>query len=289
MKSLIVFLSLSFNYLLCAQESINVEDVPNQETKASIQKWLDGNFGLKPNKVNYILPYGYRETAYQSQVPSIVYSNIEAELQVSLKLEMFYNLFNLNEKYYVSYTQQAFWQLYSDSSPFRESLYNPEVFVEFPIEDNFSFVKLRAFTFGYAHMSNGQPNTSSVTFSTNQTLENLSRSLNYLYGTVRMQHDALITDITLLGPISDLSDNPDIMDYYGYTSLKFTYFLNKHMFTLFTRGNFATGKGALETTYSYPLISDTNLYVKIFSGYGESLIDYNHYITKFSIGFSFSR
>ncbi len=282
----LIFLNIS---ILFSQESYDIENVENSKTKASMQKWLDGNFGLKPYRVNYILPYGYREDSYVSKVPSIEYTNIEAELQVSLKLQIFKDIFKLHERYYISYTQQAFWQLYANSAPFRESLYNPEVFIEFPIDDDISIFNLRTFTFGYAHRSNGQPDTSGITFSTNQTLENMSRSLNYIYGTIRMQYESLITDITLLATISDLSDNPDIMDYYGYSNIKFTYFINKHMFTLYARGNMITGNGAVEATYSYPLISDTNLYVKIFSGYGESLIDYDNQITKFSIGFSFSR
>jgi len=41
----------------------------------------------------------------------------------------------------------------------------------------------------------------------------------------------------------------------------------------------------------YPFFGSTNMYwyTKIFSGYGESLIDYDRSITKASFGFSFSR
>lgn len=274
---------------LYADGVCDINIIDSEKTKKSMQRWLDGNFGLKPHKVNYILPYGYREDVYSSDVPTIDYSNIEAELQVSLKLQVAHNLFKLDEKYFVAYTQQAFWQLYISSAPFRESLYNPELFVEFPIEDRSSFLHLRSVSFGYAHKSNGQPDTSKITFDSNQTLENKSRSINYLSTTIRMQHQTLITDISTWVSISDLSDNPDMMDYYGYTSLKMSYFLNQHMFTFFVRGNIATGNSAIEGTYSYPLLNDANLYIKLFSGYGESLIDYNKYITKFSIGFSFSR
>jgi len=79
------------------------------------------------------------------------------------------------------------------------------------------------------------------------------------------------------------------MDYIGYGSVKFTYFYFEHMFTLMARGNLERGRGAIEATYSYPLQDQTNLYVKLFSGYEESLIDYNRNLTKFAIGFSFSR
>jgi len=281
---------LLFSFLsLFAEEPCSVNDIEDIETKKSIQMWLNGNFGLMPHNVNYILPYGFREEAYQSSIPKINYNNIEAQLQVSLKLMLFKDIFGFKERYYVAYTQQAFWQLYIGSSPFRESLYSPETFVEFPIKDTNSLFRLRSLTFGYAHESNGQPNTEGITFVDSETLENFSRSINYLYLTLRTQHEALISDFTVITPISDHDNNSDIMDYRGCLKVKFTYFYDEHMFTLMGRGNLGTLRGAMEGTYSYPLIKDTNLYIKIFNGYGESLIDYNNNFTKYSIGFSFSR
>lgn len=66
----------------------------------------------------------------------------------------------------------------------------------------------------------------------------------------------------------------------------------KNQFGLLLRNNldFDDNKGAIEFTYSYPFFNSPNTYwyVKIFTGYGESLIDYNVDVTKASIGFSFS-
>lgn len=280
-----VLLTLS----LFAEDSVDIEKLESVKAKKSVESWLNGNLGLKPHNVNYLLPFGYKQKPYNSTIPKLNYTNIEAQLQVSLKLMLSKNFFSLGENYYVAYTQRAFWQLYIDSSPFRESLYSPEAFVEFPISDSDSIFGLRSLTFGYKHESNGQPDTDGVTFENGQTLQNFSRSLNYFYLNLRMQHDALMSDVTLLAPFGDLSDNPRIMDYRGYTQVKFTYFEGENMFTLMARGNLSTLKGAVEATYSYPLHNDANFYVKIFSGYGESLIDYNHNFTKYSLGFSFSR
>ena len=272
------------------KSKIDIKHVKNDRSKDSMQDWLDDAFGLKPYKANYILPFGIANRAYESHQPSVIqYDRKEAELQVSLKLEIMHSLFGLNEKYYVAYTQQAFWQIYIKSAPFRENLYNPEAFVVFPISDNHSIFHMRSFKFAIAHKSNGQPDTTNVSgFTTN-----LSKSINYFYGTLRLQHDTLITDLTLLLPFPgsrNLSDNPDLMKYLGYTQAKFTYFYNEHMFSMKIRGNLDSMKGALEATYSYPLRKDKSyLYMKFFSGYVESLIDYNKNITKFSIGFSFSR
>lgn len=285
---LILFVCIAFGE--DRDESIVTQEFESIKTKNSVEKWLDGNFGLKPHNVNFILPVSIRERPYNSRIPKLEYENIESQLQVSLKLNVFKNYFGLDEKYFVAYTQRAFWQFYIDSSPFRETLYSPEAFVEFPIEDHHSMFGLRSLTFGFSHESNGQPDTDGIKFEDAQTpLENFSRSINFFYLKIRTQHNALISDLKLIAPVDDLSDNPDIMDYRGYAELKFTYFIDEHMFTLMGRGNIGKLKGATEATYSYPLLNDANFYVHVFSGYGESLIDYNREITKYSVGFSFSR
>ncbi|MBD3823276.1 MAG: phospholipase A [Epsilonproteobacteria bacterium] len=285
------------------QDSIPLEEdmekIENAITKEQVQNWLEGRIGLKPHKVNYILPFGYRRGEYKSYTPEAQYKQAEAELQVSLKLNVGNNLLGLHEAYYASYSHQSFWQLYTDSSPFRETNYNPEIFVAFPVEDE-SLLGLRSITFGYSHLSNGQGNIENVV-DTNLTgipaelhkyVVNRSRSVNSLYGDFRIQHGSLVTDLRLWMPFTangDLSDNPDLLDYTGFSSLKFRYFYGKSLYTLSGRMSFTTAKGALEGGYSYPIKEDLFLYIKLFSGYGESLIDYNNYITKASIGFSFSR
>ncbi len=276
------------------KSQIKTSNIANDLSKESMEKWLRAEYGLQPYRSNYILPFGYASKEYVSYIPNTKYKNIEAELQVSLKLKVADDLFGLHEKYYLSYTHQAFWQIYIDSSPFRESLYNPEGFVIFPVHDNYSIFQLRSVKVAMAHKSNGQPDTSEVMFSDGSHMQNLSKSINYFYTTFRLQHKTLLSDFTFLLPFpgsANLSDNPDLMHYLGYTELKMSYFVNRHMISGMIRGNLATKKGAVEITYSHPhpLNDSTYWYVKFFSGYCESLIDYNRKITKLSVGFSFSR
>jgi phospholipase A1 len=272
-----------------SKSKIEIENISNDKSKESMQKWLNAVFGLQPYRTNYLLPLGIANKAYISHSPGETFRDREAEIQVSIKLKVAKNLFDLNEKYYLSYTQHTFWQIYTQSAPFRESIYNPEAFVIFPISDKKSCFQMRSLKFALAHKSNGQPNTEN-----NPVYNgfNLSKSINYVYATLRLQHKTLISDWTFMTPYlgsSDLSDNPDIMKYMGYTKVKLTYFYDEHMFTFMLRGNLDSKKGAIEATYSYPVYKSTYFYAKLFSGYMESLIDYNHDITKFAIGFSFSR
>lgn len=294
MKYLALFLTLSFlvhAVELNSDKTCDLDEVENLTTKSSMQSWLDHDFGLRPYRPNYLLPYSYREEAYVSNIPTVEYKNVEAEMQISLQLQVAHDIFGLGEKYYVSYTQQSFWQIYANSAPFRETVYNPEVFVIFPISDDDNYFRFRHLKFALAHRSNGQPDTTDVTFSNNVDLGNLSRSINYVYTTLRLQHEILVLDLSAWIPLpesDETNDNVDIMNYTGYTSAKLTYFWGDNMFTLKGRGNVETRKGAFEATYSYPLVYNY-FFAKVFTGYGESLIDYNNYITKFSVGFSFSR
>ena len=273
---------------------VEIEEIPDRKAKESMEKWLDGDFGLEPHYVNYILPFGYTKNDYKSYVASDEYGDIEAELQVSFKINIGNDLFGLDEKYYLSYSHRAFWQIYETSSPFRETNYNPEMFVVFPISDRRSSFNMRSVTLAYSHISNGQGQTHDETLYTytHDDPNNRSRGLDNFYINFTFQHETLITDFKIWTPpieSKEDSDNPDIMDYAGYTQLKFSYFWGNNMFTLMGRGNPKTGKGAVEATYSYPLVNGTYFYAKVFTGYGESLVDYNNNITKFALGFSFSR
>ncbi|MCK9491055.1 MAG: phospholipase A [Sulfurimonas sp.] len=292
----LVFLVLS---LMAAErkykeiESYDITNIEDEISKKSMRKWLDEDFGLKPHRANYLLPYGYRNGDYKSYVPTDEYRNTEAELQVSIKLYLGTNLLGFDESYYLAYSHLAFWQIFAESSPFRETNYTPEAFVDFPVIKRETYFNMRSLRLGIAHTSNGQGSNKGVTYADpSQNPGNRSRNVNLIYTELSFQHDTLLTELKFYAPLPGTAndeDNPDIMDYLGYTSIKFNYFLGHHMFTLMARGNFATGYGAVESTYSYPLIDDAYFYTKIFSGYGESLIDYNNDITKFSIGFSFSR
>lgn len=275
-------------------EKIELEEVVDRKAKKSMEDWLEGRFGLMPHYVNYLLPFGYTEQDYRSYVASDEYGHIEAQLQVSFKINIGNDLFGLGEKYYLSYSQKSFWQIYEHSSPFRETNYNPEMFVVFPISDqSFSSFNMRSVTLAYSHLSNGQGQTHDDIYTyPYEDPNNRSRGIDNLYINFKFQHKTLIADLKFWTPAmesKDKSDNPDIMDYMGYAKLKVTYFSGENMFTLMGRGNPKTGKGAMEATYSYPLVNGTFFYAKLFSGYGESLIDYNNNLTKLSIGFSFSR
>lgn len=278
-----------------------LDPVEDNETAETIRKVVVSDFGLRPYRANYLLPFGFRTGGtYESYTPSDSYGKVEAELQLSFRLDFFPNLLGLNEIYTLTYTQRSFWQVYEPSAPFRETNYNPEAFVTFPVL--FLKVPIKAFSVGFAHQSNGQGNitkrdinTSGV--SNSQALEpylqNRSRSWNYLWGSAIFQFGSVFTEFKAWYRIPDSGedDNPGLTEYIGNGQVKLILPYGKSMTTLILRQSFTDLKGAQQLSWTYPFSNKENVfwYAKVFTGYGESLIDYNNYLTKFSMGFSFSR
>lgn len=270
---------------------ISIEPIKDEKAKQSLGDWMNEKFGLTPYRPNYLLPFSYTSHNYKVWTPTDGnYKNVEAEFQVSLKLAFKKDLLGYGETWYGAYSQHSFWQLYIDSSPFRESNYNPELFVTFPVGSK-EYYGLKALTFGYSHISNGQGNIE-LTDNASKYPEfaNRSRSINMLYAQATFQQGSFLFDMKFWTRIGPLDDNEDIMDYYGYGRLKALYFYKKNLFTFMGRFNPFEQKGAMEFTYSYPgKLDGVYFFAKIFSGYGESLIDYNTRLTKYSVGFAFSR
>ena len=191
--------------------------------------------------------------------------DVEAKFQLSFKLRL-WTTEDRRWGVWAAYTQQNQWQVYNAdiSRPFRETNYMPELFVSYrpgiALGGGFNWNLLNV---GYTHQSNGRTDT-------------LSRSWDRIVATFGVERD----DFALLAkawyPFNYKDDNPDITDYYGYGSLTGIYKWRGHSFSLMARGNVSKGKGAAELTWMSPrLLGPLRAYVQGFTGYGESLIDYN--------------
>lgn len=244
-------------------------------------------FGLLPYEKNFLIPFAYTTKNYEQRDP-VAYpdyeqfdKNIEAEFQISLKKDLSYNLFGLNEIISFGYTQEVWWQFYSDSAPFREINYRPEVWLTLPIEDKeFSEFGFKAVKIGFWHESNGMGTP-------------LSREWNQIYIESVFYSENLMTSIRAW--IADAGDNnEDITSYLGYGHLKLNYFIKKNQFDLTWRNNLhfnGENRGSIEAEWSYPTGNSKNnfWYLKIFNGYGASLVEYNQHQSRIGFGFLFSR
>jgi phospholipase A1 len=235
---------------------------------------LDQRTGLTFHRPMYVLPATWSEELHGKETEMI--------FQLSAKVRLF------RSQLYLGYTQQSYWQAYNNdvSSPFRETNHHPELF--YRILPGNLWLKEWGLDLGIEHASNGRSAPE-------------SRSWNRLYAAPFLQTRSGLSYIKLWYRIpesdkttpldSDGDDNPDITDYYGYGELHYRLLLKReHVVHAMLRGNMSTGKGALQLDYTYPTGS-RNLYalVYIWTGYGESLIDYNRSVTRVGIGVAFNR
>jgi len=256
----------------------NITKIDDHETNTNLEQMITGDFGLYPYRKNYLLPVSYDLNKKNDR------EQFETAFQFSIEKPLTYDFFGLNESISVAYTQKSFWQTRTDSSPFRESNYKPEVFVQFPYKNSET---LKGFKVSIIHESNGRNN------------EN-SRSWNRLYLESYLQYTNLFVIPRVWYRIPEKSeddDNPDIYNYYGYGDLTLLYPYGKHTFEVMLRDNFKfnrDNKGVVEVNWTFPLpelFSTPNSYgfLQAFTGYGESLIDYDREINKIGLGIAFSR
>ncbi|WOT05803.1 phospholipase A [Shewanella youngdeokensis] len=247
---------------------------------------------ITPHKVNYILPVTYNSSpnidpfAEQAADYPFTLDKTEAKFQISFKFPLWNNVFGDNGYLYAAYTNQSYWQVYNKdiSSPFRETNHEPEIFMLFTNDWQLGPLNNSFWGVGAVHQSNGQPGS-------------LSRSWNRLYGLMifdagpfalearawwRIPEDEKETPESASG-----DDNPDITDYMGNVQFTGVYGVDEHRFSLTVRNYIQKpNRGAIEFTWSYPIMGNLRLYTQYFNGYGESLIDYNSHNQRIGIGVS---
>ncbi|MGB8426875.1 MAG: phospholipase A, partial [Desulfobacterales bacterium] len=213
-----------------------------------------------------------------ADVPDQELDAVEAMFQISFKTR-FWTTDSHRWGAWLAYTQQSQWQVYNSdiSRAFRETNYMPEIFLSYRPDLSLGGFHWRLFNLGFNHQSNGRSQV-------------LSRSWNRLFaefGVERGNFALLARPWYRISESEEDDDNPDIVDYMGYGDLTAIYKPGKHSLTFTLRGNIATGKGAAQFTWmSPPLVGPLRAYVKAFTGYGESMIDYNWKQSSIGLGFA---
>jgi len=250
----------------------------DKEANESIRQMVTGNFGLYPYKMNYLSPVSYDTKQRDDR------EQFETKFQFSIEKPISYNFLGLDESISVAYTQKSYWQTGAESSPFRETNYEPEVFIQFPYKNSET---LKGYKIALNHQSNGRNN-------------NDSRSWNRVYLESYLQFSKLFVVPKVWYRLPEQAkndDNPDIDRFLGYGDITLLYPYKKHTFSLLLRNNLRLNednKGAAEFNWTFPLpefMSSPNSYgfFQAFTGYGDGLIDYDKEINRFSLGIAFSR
>jgi phospholipase A1 len=246
--------------------------------------YKQGEFVFRPHHENYLLIVNYMSnpneapfSPFKGLAPQALdLSKVEVKYQLGFKLKLLEDISWQHADLWFGYTQQSNWQAYNHkaSSPFRDTNYQPELMAVVPVDFRLAGMRARFVNVGLAHQSNGQ------------TLS-LSRSWNRVYAQLGMDSGKFTLSARIWKRLKTEGaddDNPDILDYMGYGDVEGTYRWKDHEFSLRARRNFRTGNGALQLAWAFPLTTHLKGFVQAFSGYGQSLIDYNYSQKTIGIG-----
>ncbi|WP_168735305.1 phospholipase A [Pseudothauera rhizosphaerae] len=243
-----------------------------------------GTFGLRPHRQNYVIykvtdrPNNrpFQPLIARTSTPDLELDSNEVKFQFSFKTKLLSNVFATGSNIWLGYTQQSNWQVFNGdiSRPFRETNYEPEVMWVGPLNGSLGGLKLRYASFGYVHQSNGRS-------------EPLSRSWDRVFAEVGAEYGDLALWFRPWWRIPESrekDDNRDIEDYVGRGELVGVYRHGRHLYSLKLRSTFRNSRGSVHADWSFPLAGHLRGYVRLFSGYGESLIDYNWRQTSVGLG-----
>jgi len=262
-------------------------------TRMEAEAATAGNrFVLIPHKRNYFL-MSYADDPNDDAFKDLLdnddaqLDNTETEFQVSIKVALARDTFYNGDALQVGFTLKSFWQTFNEdeSSPFRETNYQPEIWYRTPIPWNSFGSETMLWGIGVEHQSNGRS-------------RELSRSWNRIYTTVTW----LVEDYAFRFkpwyriPEDDKDDptdtggddNPDIQKYMGYFEFTGIHNSDGNEFGFMIRNNVGSGashsRGAVQLDYTFPLWGRVRGYAQFFNGYGNSLIDYNYNLTRVGVG-----
>lgn len=221
---------------------------------------------------------------------STPYRTREMRLQLSVRSKLASGLLTprdgeARDSLWFAYSQQSYWQLFTPgiSRPFRSTDHEPELIYVHPLSADLAGWRLRYGGVGVVHHSNGQ----SLPY---------SRSWNRVYlmaGAERGKWDLRARVWRRINEAPADDDNPRISDYYGRAELQANWQPNeRHRFVATARHALTrAGRGSLRLEWFRTLWDDApvgglQLHTQLFSGYGDSLLDFNRRRTVFTIGLS---
>lgn len=248
---------------------------------------------ILPHKPNYVMPVTYQNKINRKPYESFTDETgtgdlepVELVFQLSIKYQLAEDVFTKGNDISVGYTNRSFWQAYNSgiSAPFRDTNHEPEIIMSF---SNLNMSWLDYYSISLNHQSNGQPSV-------------LSRSWNRVIMTFAKvwPNSALVVSPWWRVPETSKADpadpsdndNPDIHQYLGYGELFYLRLFDQHSVGLHLRNNFNfdNNRGSASLEWNFPLNNRTKGFIQYFAGYGETLLDYNHYQERIGVGIKLS-
>lgn len=253
-----------------------------------------GTFNFKTYRPNYVLPLHWTTRINEApQTPTRMapddlppYQRFEVKLQLSLRTKVIQDVGFPDADVWVGYTQQSQWQLWnrSQSAPFRNTDHEPEVVYVVPVQERWQSVlpfgwQWKMAQAGFAHQSNGQSGA-------------LSRSWNRVYlgaGAERGPWSLQMRWHHRLREGGPKDDNPDLVSYIGQGDITLGWLPGRATAQLQWRPTFGRlERGSWTFSATYPVRAEQpqglRWYGQVFTGFGESLLDYNIRQTSLGLG-----
>jgi phospholipase A1 len=215
----------------------------------------------------------------------------DARFQLSFKYRLFdpegiFGRFSpLFSNLYFTYTQTSLWDLGEDSSPFRDTSYRPGLFYKWAGSDKFLLPD--EWRVGVEHESNGRSDLDSRAIDTAYLIPSWHTD---------MANGRRFSFMPKIYHYIDKNENRDIQRYRGYVDWVARYGREDGLVLngLYRQGTGGYATGQLDVSYpiSERIFARTGsfVYLQLFSGYGETLLDYDHERdTQIRLGISISR
>jgi len=221
------------------------------------------------------------------------YRLTEARLNISVRTKVASGLLSRSperrDSIWFGYTQQSYWQIFSPaiSRPFRSTDHEPELMYIYPISKalpggwNWSYGGI-----GLVHQSNGQSLPLSRSWNRVYLMTGLEKGEKYLINARLWKR---------LSENANNDDNPGISNFIGRAEVQGIWNVNQdHTLSATVRHSLgSTARGSLRVEWFRTLgkglaggRSNLRLHTQIFTGYGDTLMDYNYKRTVFSVGLS---
>lgn len=261
----------TLKYLLCL-----IVILPNLAAKAQINLAKDTVRVMLREAPSFSI---YKDNYFISGIPldrKIDKHTADAKFQLSFKQRLKNEPLFWGTYVYLTYTQKSFWGIYRESSPFKETNYNPGLSFMKPLftEDWLT----GALVYEIEHESNGRDGDE-------------SRSWNFISaGYTHFFSKDFNAGLKLWLPFS-YRDNKDLMDYIGYGEAHLSWnTANQRLFfeTRIRKSLRFWSKGSIESEFSWRPSVKKNFYLTLqwWQGYSESLISYQESESMLRVGIS---
>lgn len=268
-----------------AEEITHIQDSLHlfENNQQRIPLYLPQNIEITKEEMRSILDKQpsfavYKDMFLATGVPldeRITRNSSDVMFQISVRQRLTKSYLPFDMFAYITYSQKAFWNLYSNSAPFRDMNFNPSLGIgKYIIKDN----KLKGgFFIQIEHESNGKDSIYSRSWNC------LSFAIKYFYNTkITLAAKAWI-------PYVDGDNNQDLLDYRGLATFNINFLTQNDKWWLSAELTPRKGFGNANTvlTASFRISKNHNqyLYARFFNGKGDSLLDYNKYTMNIRVGF----